>query len=259
MKQDYMSRLRRAARRMLLPEDAAEVIADYAELSAGRSDEELEREVGNPVGAVRRVADEKEYHAWTRLFTVLSVCVLAIPLTLRVSVGRLPVEFWPGDGRTLCWVVGLALTLRYRWKTRKSATAGAALKTLAFPLLALILAVAALSLWQKNLFAALMSVSDVSPYYGQFRAMIAGFQILAFACGAVGVFALIEVRISGRRWLSLFILALTAEVVCMNLFLFSTGLNIDATETTWRALLDCQASAVKIFAIGIAAAGWALC
>ena len=258
MKQDYMSRLRRAARWMLLPEDAAEVIADYAELSAGRSDEELEREVGNPVGAVRRVADEQEYRAWTRLFTALSLCVLAIPLTLRVSVGRLPVEFWPGDGRTLCWVVGLALALRYRWKTRKSATGGA-LKTLAFPLLALTLAVAVLTLWQRKLFTLSMSVSDVSPYYGQFRAMITGFQILAFACGAVGVFALIEVRISGRRWMSLFILALTAEVICMNLFLFSTGLNIDATETIWRTLLDCQASAVKIFAIGIAAAGWALC
>ena len=87
MKKDYMSRLSPAARWLLLPEDAAEVIADYKDIANGRSDEELLRDIGDPVQAAKLVADQKEYRHWLRAFTVLAVCVLfVLALTTQLVV-----------------------------------------------------------------------------------------------------------------------------------------------------------------------------
>ena len=78
MKQDYMARLSRAARWMLPPDESEEVIADYRELVTQNPlpEEELYRELGNPVEAVRLLADESERKRWNRVFCVLALCLL---------------------------------------------------------------------------------------------------------------------------------------------------------------------------------------
>ena len=50
---DYLSRLSRAARWYLPPAEAAEVLEDYREIVAGRSEEELRRDLGTPRAAMR--------------------------------------------------------------------------------------------------------------------------------------------------------------------------------------------------------------
>ena len=50
MRRDYLSRLSRAARWYLPPAEAAEVLEDYREIVAGRSEEELRRGLDAPSG-----------------------------------------------------------------------------------------------------------------------------------------------------------------------------------------------------------------
>ena len=54
MRRDYLSRLSRAARWYLPPAEAAEVLEDYREIVAGRSEEELRRGLGTPRAAMRQ-------------------------------------------------------------------------------------------------------------------------------------------------------------------------------------------------------------
>ena len=60
MRRDYLSRLSRAARWYLPPAEAAEVLEDYREIVAGRSEEELRRDLGTPRAAMRQPAAPAE-------------------------------------------------------------------------------------------------------------------------------------------------------------------------------------------------------
>ena len=64
MRRDYLSRLSRAARWYLPPAEAAEVLEDYREIVAGRSEEELRRDLGTPRAAMRQLAQPKAYRRW---------------------------------------------------------------------------------------------------------------------------------------------------------------------------------------------------
>ncbi|MCI9113213.1 MAG: hypothetical protein HFF96_02975 [Oscillibacter sp.] len=76
MRRDYFSRLSRAARWFLPPAEAAEVLEDYREIVAGRSEEELRRDLGTPRAAMRQLAQPKAYRRWLAAFAGLTVCLL---------------------------------------------------------------------------------------------------------------------------------------------------------------------------------------
>ena len=81
MRRDYFSRLSRAARWYLPPAEAAEVLEDYREIVAGRSEEELRRDLGTPRAAMRQLAQPKAYRRWLMVFGVLAAC-LALPMAM---------------------------------------------------------------------------------------------------------------------------------------------------------------------------------
>ena len=258
MKKEYMSRLRRAARWMLLPEDAAEVIADYEDIALGRSDYELLRDIGDPVQAVKLVADQKEYRHWLRAFTVLAVCVLLIPLTLWVGFPHYFYRFTDSlDTRALFWCGGLLLALWYRWKTRKSPAAPvpAALPPLA---LATALPAAAMAWWQHRLLAASVAVADAAALWSEFRVQRICWHVLVFSFAAMGLYALVRARAENRRWLALFVLALTAQMVVMMSFLFATRLNIES-DTILFYLAEMERERAIVAAVGVVVAGVCLC
>ena len=258
MKRDYLSRLRRAARWMLLPEDAAEVIADYEDIALGRSDDELLRDIGNPVQAVKLVADRKEYRHWLRAFTVLAVCVLLIPLTLWVSFPHYFYRFTDSlDTRALFWAAGLLLALWYRWKTRKNPAAPVppALPPLA---LATLLSTGAMAWWQHRLLAASVAAADAAALWGEFRAQRICWHILVFLFAAMGLYALVRVRTENRRWLALFVLALTAQLAVMMSFLFATRLSIEPDAILFY-LAAMERERAIVAAVGVVVAGVCLC
>ena len=259
MKRDYMSRLRRSAHWMLLPEDAAEVVADYEDIVYGRSDEELERDIGDPVQAVRLVADGKEYRRWLRAFTVLAVCVLLIPLTMWVNFPHYFYRFTDSlDARALfCWAGGLLLALWYRWKTRKSPAAPvpAALPPL---ILATLLSAAAMAWWEHRLLAASVTTGSLSALWGEFRAQRICWHVLVFLFAVMGLYALVRVRAENRRWLALFVLALTAQMAVMMSFRFVTRLSIEP-DTILFYLAAMERERAVVAAVGGIVAGVCLC
>nr|WP_325204139.1 hypothetical protein [uncultured Oscillibacter sp.] len=105
MRRDYLSRLSRAARWYLPPAEAAEVLEDYREIVAGRSEEELRRDLGTPRAAIKQLAQPKAYRKWLAVFLILSACVL-LPavdstlegLSLSVWLSGMSHMFWNSNG-----------------------------------------------------------------------------------------------------------------------------------------------------------------
>lgn len=85
MRRDYLSRLTRAVRWYLPPAEAAEVLEDYREIVAGRSEEELRREVGVPRETARRLAQPKAYRRWLMVFAFLTAPVVVLTVDEMVS------------------------------------------------------------------------------------------------------------------------------------------------------------------------------
>ena len=79
MKKDYMTRLERAVRWRLPPQEAEDVIADYREIVGNppRSEEELHREVGDPEQAVKLLTSPlNAYRVWLLVFGLMAACIL---------------------------------------------------------------------------------------------------------------------------------------------------------------------------------------
>ena len=78
MKKDYMTRLERAVRWRLPPQEAEDVIADYREIVGNppRSEEELHREVGDPEQAVKLLTSPlNAYRVWLLVFGLMAACL----------------------------------------------------------------------------------------------------------------------------------------------------------------------------------------
>ena len=118
MKKDYFTQLTRAARWLLPPEEAREVLAEYRDIldAAPRDGESLRRDLGGPVEAMRLVSQPKLYHRWLAAFAVMAACLLlpaAAPLPggwrlwgfFQQFLYRFPVELMllaAGLGVSLC-------------------------------------------------------------------------------------------------------------------------------------------------------------
>ena len=150
MRRDYLSRLSRAARWYLPPAEAAEVLEDYREIVAGRSEEELRRDLGTPRAAMRQLAQPKAYRRWLAVFGILSVCVVLPAITplwqeLSFHAFKLYRLYWFWDiGRNVIpftWVFFAAgMTLSLVWLRHNGGKGpGRAVPKRIWPLLALLL------------------------------------------------------------------------------------------------------------------------
>lgn len=84
MKRDYLSRLTLWARWYLSEKEAAEVQEDYREIVEGRPEEELRRDIGKPKDAVRCLVQPAVYRRWLSVFGILAACVL-VPALMTVQ------------------------------------------------------------------------------------------------------------------------------------------------------------------------------
>jgi len=84
MKRSYFESLTRAARWRLPPDEAQEVLEDYAALleETPRSEEALRREIGEPVAAVRALVEPKKYRRWLLVFGFLTVWLMLPALSM---------------------------------------------------------------------------------------------------------------------------------------------------------------------------------
>ena len=224
MKQDYMARLSRAARWMLPPDESEEVIADYLELVTQnpRPEETLYRELGNPVEAVRLLADRKPYRRWLCFFVGMAACLIPFPLAL-LSGNGLRAVFGHADGFRvfLPLVSGAALS---HWYWHRNPQKEPFPKTLAVWITVLLAVCAGMGFYLVYLFR---SVETGTPFpvwlYGRFHIP------LNCVCGLAAVpgwYALTMARMEDRRWRAFYILALTAASISAASLLLFTSLNL---------------------------------
>ena len=267
MRRDYLSRLSRAARWYLPPAEAAEVLEDYREIVAGRSEEELRRDLGAPRAVARQLAQPKAYRRWVAVFAVLSVCIVLPAITplwqeLSFNVFKLYRLYWfwdigervfPFTG--LFYITGTALSLA--WFRRGSGKRQSVPKGI-WPLLAVLLAGMA---WVWFLgWVILMERWDIlnalapTEHRAVFIRLTVGADSLAM--GMLGLAGLVKSRIRGRHWGAVYVLGLAGVILSLSVWgLFN--LRVDLSAAGWQTPVWIRYLFITL--VGLVGTGVALC
>ena len=266
---DYLSRLSRAARWYLPPADAAEVLEDYREIVAGRSEEELRRDLGTPRAVVRQLAQPKAYRRWLMVFAVLSVCVVLPAITpfwqeLSLNVFRLFRVYWFWDiGQNVVpftrvfFAVGMVTSLVW---FRRNSRGGPAERKGIWPLLLLLLAGMA---WVWFLSWVILTerwdifhVLVPTERWAAMMRLTLGADSLAM--GLLGLFGLVKSRWDSARWGAVYVLGLAGVILGFSVWalLTSTCTTLPSDPGTVARLLREYAF---ITVAGLFGTGVALC
>ena len=269
MKKDYMTRLERAARWRLPPQEAEDVISDYREIVGDppRSEEELLRDLGKTQDAIRSLVQPRQYYIWLAVFCIMSFCVLAL------SFSQYEWRFWLiyfedyfyGTGDSLSRVVtvlgAVTALVWFRWHGRKGAQLPKAIPIL----LAVFLAFAAgvvlfygiafrnldviLRIWDETLAAWF-------PCEGPF---VLAADVTCYSCLLIalsGVYSLIRARTGDRRWAAVYVLAMAAALILRMVLEWAHTMYTSLDEAAYRQFILQWAVAA---AGGLIGTGVALC
>lgn len=271
MKKDYMTRLEGWARWMLPPSEAEDVIADYRDIVA---DSELCRGLGKPREVIAPLTTKKAYRIWLAVFALLAACALLPGLSPLPGMAELWIflcnnrifDIHLGD---ILPLAGMAAALVwFRWKGRKLGR---------FPrAVPILLAVAAA--WSAGVLAVdwlwLNDPMGFAEMWGEMEPLIAigpmGYSVYrsvylmnlalewgGFAMALLAVFALVKARTGDRRWIAVYILALTAMLLSWQTLSFLSNMSLDGAGPDWW-MADFQLWMVWA-AVGAVGTGAALC
>lgn len=274
MKKDYMTRLERAARWRLPRQEAEDVIADYRDIISHppRSEEELRREVGDPEKVIQMlVSPTRAYRVWLAAFIIMAACILTLgfsPTVIGYPLWFTYFNSWHHNHfGPLVAVLGAVLALVwFRWQGYRSGKLPKAI-----PILLAVLAV-----WTGGMIVVFClaardpvgfseALGQVPSWIGPDRMEPLSNRILnAFlAYGAVltallGTFALVRARTQDRRWAAVYVLAIAAMLVPLEMLALFTSMDpISGFTTDWY--LPYLGQYAAIFAVGLAGTGVSLC
>ena len=273
LKRDYLSRLSRAARWRLGAKEAGEVIADYREIVGDppRSEEELVRDLGKPLDAVKPLIDQKAYRLWLAVFAVMAGCILALGISSWDYVlwvwlfVRWPFGVQPAP---IVAVVGVITVLV--WSRRCGEKGGRLSKAIPL-LLAVCLALIACVMIFSCAFA--RDLGGFRDMWGEMPALLGPPRMVSvssevfrymLSCSPpllalVGIFSLVKVRMGDRRWAAVYVLAMTAMLVSLEELAVFSWMDYDATADALAALARQVGVSAAITALGLAGTGVALC
>lgn len=242
--------MRRAARWMLLPEDAAEVIADYEDIAAGRSDGELLRDMGEPEIAVRQLVERKPFKRWLRFFAAMALCA-AVPVLFTLLYIRPVFRYYYYE----LPVIGFLLAMWY-WRPERGNKPRAPLpKGLLPAMVGLLLAVLAVSglLWRVFTYA-LHPLREFPEWLWGWNHAVDWFCVLLVPAG---VYGLARARMYDRRWRAFYVLALASIALILGMMRALKSLSLDALDSsTWRSYeIEWAVTAV----LGLIFTGLSLC
>lgn len=244
MKQDYMARLRRWARWYLGAEEAPEVIADYEELAAGRSDAELERDFGAPRAAMGALMDKTAFYRWYACFDLMWMFSL-VPLLYMVLYT---------SPRKLCFFpfVGCLSALWY-WGVKPRTPRAPLPKVLLPALLALLLTALAISVFLRRLLTIPYDWKTFPAWLLGWHHIVTLFCVLFVGAGILGA-AL--ARLYDRRWRALYLLSQAAFVTTAVLMKPLTSLNLESAIAGEFTPYIAAWAAAAVF--GLACTVWSL-
>ncbi|EOS63404.1 hypothetical protein C816_03177 [Oscillibacter sp. 1-3] len=274
MERDYLSRMSRAARWCLPPAEAAEVLEDYREIAEGRSEEALRRDLGSPWEAARQLAQTRAYRRWVAVFAVLAACVLlpAVLPVLSVLSGMAIFRFqaygvdwlwwFPGLCDTIApfrsgfFVTGTALALvwfrRGSGEGRRRTLPKGAVLLLVF----LLIGIAFQWLVAWIILAEPAEILEAMTYQIA-DAMRLTMTLDMFVMGAIGMFALVQARMTDRRWRAVYILALAGCILGLSIYALWSSMDVSFGSAGWQARILLQY--VAITALGLVGTGVSLC
>ena len=280
MKKDYMTRLERAARWRLPPQEAEDVIADYRDIVSNppRTEEELRREVGEPEQVIKLlVSPPRAYRIWQAVFAVMAACILPLgisPTPFNYSLWRLFFDRWNGFplpyGALITAALGAVTALVwFRWQGRKEERLPKAIPILLAVFLICIGGVlwfcwicihdldGFLQMW--GMMKPLISIGPTDwmvprSTYLCTLAMEYGSAIISF----IGAFALLKARMGDRRWSAVYVLALTVMLAALTALNLTTSMDPSGIpiEVAFQQLLT---KCSVITTVGLIGTGVALC
>lgn len=251
MKKDYMTRLERAARWRLQPQEAEDVIADYRDIvgTPPRPEEQLRREVGDPEQVVKMlVAPPKAYYTWLVVFAALTFCLLAAALAPLPASPSFRLSLWyewfsgyrlsDPEFSILCFLplfqLAAGMVLCLVWFLRRREAVNHPRSKWMLPcalLLAVIMAYAWSVVWrisanpEQYLTTWVEDTSIIGEGIGPAYTAHSSPGLLSMAgwlewggcalSGLVGTVALVKARTQDRRWAAIYLLALTAAVLSL--------------------------------------------
>lgn len=273
----WLDRLSSAARWRLGAKEAGEVIDDYREIVGGtpRSEEELVRDLGKPLDAVKPLTDQKAYRIWLAVFVVLAACIV-LPGTSPLP-GAYYRWHWLFRNRPFGVHLGAVLALLgtagaivwFRLKGSKSDKLPRAVPVLlAVVLVWLVLVLGAGWAWMHDPqgFAEMWGEAPVRVLwrelgYSVYRSVAllgdAVMWIGGLGMTVIGVIALVKARTKDRRWAAVYVLAMAAMLVAMEQMALMGNMDLESTE--WAALSPYFYSWAWMATVGLVGTGVALC
>lgn len=277
----WLDRFSRAARWRLGVREGSEVIADYREIVGDppRTEEELARDLGKPLDAVKPLVDPNAYRLWLAVFAALAAC-LALP-GLSPLPGGFYLWHWLFENRPFGCQLGMVLALLgtagavvwFRRKGHKEKTLPRGVPVLLAVLLVwLVLVLGAGWAWLHDPlgFAEMWGETPVyvlwmrfgPPGYTVSRSVHLLSNALEWIGGlgmtVIGIFALIKAWTGDRRWAAVYVLALTAMLVSLKQLAVMTDMSMD-TGPEWAVLSGYFYRWVMLVALGLVGTGVALC
>ena len=278
-RKSWLDRFSRAARWRLGAKDAGEVIGDYRELLDGdaRTEEELARDLGKPLDAVKRLTEPKRYRLWLAVFAALALC-LALPGLSPLPGGNY-LWHWLFENRPFGVQLGMVLALLgaagavvwFRRKGRKGEALPHGIPVLlAILLVWLALALGASWAWLHDPlgFAEMWGERPAQVLwwrlnYSVYRSvalLVGGLEwVGGLGMAVIGLTALVKARTGDRRWAAVYVLSMTAMLVAMKQLDVMTNTCIDLPGHEWAALSGYFYRWVTMAAAGLVGAGVALC
>lgn len=277
-KKSWLGRFSRAARWYLGAKDAGEVIEDYRDILSGdaRRSEELVRDLGKPLDAVKPLMDRNAYRVWLAVFIVLAACIV-LPGTSPLP-GGFTLWNWLFENRLFGCPLGAVLALLgaagavvwFRWKGSKSEKLPRAVPVLlAVVLVWLVLVLGASWAWLHDPlgFAEMWGKVPARVLWWElgwsvYRSVALLGDALTWIGGlgmtVIGIFALVKARTDDRRWAAVYVLAMTAMLVALKQLAVMSNMSLELGHE-WAVLSGCFYRWVTLAALGLVGTGVALC
>ena len=225
-KQTYLNRFSRAAYRQLGRLEAAEVVADYAELLEQRPperDNTLVQDLGKPKAAVRLLTEQKSYRRWLWAFGIMGCCLLLLEALVLgaqyVYNQHLLADYGP-------FAVGLIVAL-VRFRPQFHSPKAPLPRGLLWALAGVLTCCTAAGVMLASLFNGAWDWPLES--YGPTARLV--LCVSSTVATAAGMFGAVRARVADRRWAALYVLGLTTAMISLQIMTALMGLS--ATDTHW--------------------------
>lgn len=273
LKRDYLSRLSRAARWRLGAKEAGEVIADYREIigDPARTEEELVRDLGKPLDAVKPLTSQKAYRLWLAVFVVMAGCILAMGISpWDYVLWEWLFVRWPFGIQPAPIVAVAGTVTALVWFRRCGEKRGRLSKAIPVLLAVCLVLIAGVMLFS---WACVRDLDGFRDMWGEMPALLGPARMVSvssevfrymLSCSPpllalAGVFSLVKARMGDRRWAAVYVLAMTAMLVSLEVLAVISYMDYDPPADALAALARQVGVSAAITALGLAGTGVALC